>query len=655
MRVPVPEIATQRKVADDQMARTSATQNGWRVLAPRIFTALALVLCTTGCPSQKRSVLGTVPPVPETGNPSARARFAELSSRFEKTGANVTPDMESLASEYPQDPVAAYALLYAGMSAVHVGDYQRAVLDLHAIEKHRPEASLRARADLYLGIAQNYLGKYPEALAALRAAENALNTDDKEERAEWEAAMAEANSQTGRAVEAVGHYDAWYHVGRASERTYALSRIRALAAGLDEASAASAYSQLSSRNGPAAAVLGARLAADATARGDNARAQALRAETEDARKEIGLVPETTARDGGDPARLGAILPLSGRQNRVGDRSMRGLAMATGASRGRAAFQVAVRDSQSTAGTAAAAVEQLTAENVIAVIGPMEVEGVNRAGERAGRLGVPMLSLSPRAESHANGESRFLFHTVHSAEQRARALARYAVANKVKDFAVLAPDNAYGKTVGGAFASEVERLGGHVLATANYAAKATAFTDAVKKLRKPWRAIFIPDQARRLALVAPALAAGNYVARPLDAKVKGGGRRAILLLSTAELVDDRFLTSAGRYCDGAVLAPGFYPDRKDELIGRFVDEYYAAFGGLPTALEAYAYDAALAIGAAIASGARSRSELAARLASVRVRGLTGEIQFDAVRMRADDGLLYRVEQLPSHDFELRALR
>jgi ABC-type branched-subunit amino acid transport system substrate-binding protein len=268
--------------------------------------------------------------------------------------------------------------------------------------------------------------------------------------------------------------------------------------------------------------------------------------------------------------------------------------------------------------------------------------------------VPLVSLHPAAELlPASASSPLVFHAVHSAEQRARALARHALAAGVRDFAVLAPDSGYGRQVGKAFQEEVARGRGNLVVVVRYPANARSFTDPVKKLGKPFQALFVPDRASTLELIAPALAAGNLHARPPGEKAKNG--RAIWLLSTADLLTPRFLGSAGRYAWGAILAPGFYADRTDPRIGEFTAQYAQSFGRDPTALDAYAFDAAWVVRGAVEGGARTRGEVAAALASGRVEGLTGQVSFDSSHRRRDPGVLFEVVQVRPQQFELRARR
>jgi branched-chain amino acid transport system substrate-binding protein len=425
-----------------------------------------------------------------------------------------------------------------------------------------------------------------------------------------------------------------------------------------------AYGELTSQGGPGAALLGARLAAQLDARGDRERAERVRQEIRGARERLGLAGGAAGRgEGGDPDRVGAILSLSGKRNRVGDFSMRGLALAAGPFDGAGPgagqlgfprpFRLLVRDDASGAAGAAAGVDALAAEGVIALVGPDDGRAVEQAARRATERGVPLLSLHPAAELLAGADSPFVFHAVHSAEQRARALARHAIAAGVRDFAILAPDSGYGRQVGGAFKAEVERQGGQVVIAVRYPAAARSFTAEVKKLSKPFQALFVPDRASVLELVAPALAAGNLHARPVGEKVKHG--RAIMLLSTADLLAPRFAQSAGRYAWGAMLAPGFFADRTDPRIGEFTALYEQSFGRAPTALDAYAFDAAWAIRAAVDAGARTRRELASALVAGRVEGLTGRVTFDSTHRRGDGGVLYEVVQVRPDQFEMRARR
>ena len=315
------------------------------------------------------------------------------------------------------------------------------------------------------------------------------------------------------------------------------------------------------------------------------------------------------------------------------------------------FELGVRDSASVPARAEDELAVLAGDGAIAAIGPFDVRAVDAAAEAATRLGLPLVTLTPivsRAEPSAS-----VFHIRHSAEERARALARAAVGRGQEVFAIFGPDNSYGRAVGASFAAEVERLGARVAVEVFYPSGTTSFAAYTEKLKGPWQALFVPDLAKSLQLIAPALAAADFAARPVGQSAKHG--QTFLLLSTAEAISADYLRAAGRYSWGALFAPGFYPDRSDPAAAEFIGRYEEQYGRDPTPYDAYAFDAALAVRAAVEGGAKSRRAVAAGLAGATTAGVTGDIRFNGAGRRRDDGILYAVEAAQDDYYELRAQR
>ena len=620
---------------------------------------LIVVLTSAACPRTRSPI---APDVPTTGDRAAQERFRDARAKFERDEYDAASDFEAIAREYPDDPIAPYARLYAGMSALRDGAYADATAHLETVaDIETSDRGLLLRGKLFLGVAYAYEGDYERALLRLVDGEEAIHDDD--ERGEWSAAMAESLANTGESAEAARYYDAWYELATAPERAYIVERLGALAGLLDDGDLARIYDEVSSQRGPGAAILGERYATSLEAAGELDRADAIRDEIAAARREIGLPVAAEIADAGDARVVGALLPLSGSRARVGDLVMRGIVLSSGTftwdegsgvgiSGVPTPFRVALRDTRSQSSEIDAALDQLADEEAIAVLGPVDARSVSAASEAAERLGLPLVTLAPRSQGDAG--ARHVFYVVHSAEDRARMLARHATQQGVRDFAIFGPRNGYGRAVGRAFREEVERLGGQVTVQADYAADARSFVEDVKKLRGPWEAVFIPDQARRLELIAPALAAANFISTPIEARPPRHGRK-VLLLSTAESLAPGYIRSTGRYSRGAVFAPGFYPDRTDPEIGQFVDRYEEAFGRSPTALDAYAYDAALAVRAAVEGGARTRAEVSAAMLRGVVSGVTGRVGFDSARERSGAGVLYTVADDEHGDYSIRALR
>jgi branched-chain amino acid transport system substrate-binding protein len=257
--------------------------------------------------------------------------------------------------------------------------------------------------------------------------------------------------------------------------------------------------------------------------------------------------------------------------------------------------------------------------------------------------------------------------VHAPEARASALAGRALKLGVKRFAIIGPDSTVGRRLREAFRKAVVAGGGQVVAEASYVAGATSFSAAVAGLKKGApEAVFVPDTAERLELLAPALAVADLwpqpwnKARPAAAGARGaaaaggggggGGDRAnirpVLLLSTASELGPRLVQAAGRYVQGALLCPGFYGAESDPRSRAFVEAYRAAYNQYPHAAEAYAYDAVSLFRAVTERGARTRSDVVKALSAagggVVLQGLTGDLAFGPDHARVDPPLVYMVE-------------
>lgn len=617
--------------------------------APRLALWLALLaallLGLTGCPRGTRKTL--VPDLPNSGDPEAKDRFVSARASFLRDGGN-GEELASIARDFPDDPIAPFAQLYAGQAFVKARDYAAAEAPLREVVDGESDERLRLRAQLFLGLSLNYRGNHDAALPLLREGEKSIDGDA--ERGEFLAAFAESQAAGELPLVALPTYDSWYRIATPIERSYITARVEQLVAAAGDVGVREAWDAIEDDKGPSKASLILRVAARREAEGKLDDARELREQAVGLRARLGLpsVAVATVASASDPGLVGAILPLGGKQNRVGEAAAIGLSLAAGAGDGKGAVIVDVRSAQN-AEEASAAFDELTKANAVAVIGPVEGAAVDAVAARAASAGISLLSLASRPEERASG--RFVFHVMHSAEARARALARRAYARGVRKFAVLAPDSGYGRAVSGAFTAELARLGATVVITQTYPADTKSFASVAKKLTGSWQAVFVPEQSDKLELIAPALAAAGLVPRPYGEKKAPGGR-PIVLMSTAEGLKDGFANDAGRNSIGAMLAPGFYPDAADPVAHTFVERFTLAHGHAPGAIDAYAYDAAQLVAA---TGAANRGQVADGLPGMRLAGVTGELAFDANHRRSDDGVIYTV--LPADDgngFQIRVL-
>jgi len=271
--------------------------------------------------------------------------------------------------------------------------------------------------------------------------------------------------------------------------------------------------------------------------------------------------------------------------------------------------------------------------------PGDSKCADAASAQAAEAGVPILGIDDKC---AGGTT---FQILHSTEARATELARRALTLGARSFAVLTPDSTAGNRLGDAFRAAVLAGGGEVTVNASYIAGATSFGSAIAPLRKArFDAVFVPDTSDRLELLAPALAAADLWAQPWGATRSPNAKtkaRPVLLLSTASFLSQKLLRNAGRYVQGALLAPGFYAAEDDTRSGPFVRAHRDSFGKDPGVTEAYAHDGVRILRLAIERGARTRAETLSLLGTATFAGVTGDVRFGPDHGRADPPLVYVV--------------
>jgi branched-chain amino acid transport system substrate-binding protein len=262
----------------------------------------------------------------------------------------------------------------------------------------------------------------------------------------------------------------------------------------------------------------------------------------------------------------------------------------------------------------------------------------------------------------------------------------------KSFAMLYPNLPYGVELANDFWDYVTENGGQVRGAESYAHDQTTFTTEAKKLvgryyledrldyiesvreaqqqtsgmdafrkRKAmekvrgnvepiidFEAIFIPDEWKRVSLVAPALAVEDIVTNACDARDverirKTTGKKdlkTVMLLGTnawssakgasglPELVE-----RGGKFVTCSVYVDGFFVDSKRPATERFVKAYRQAYSADPSLLEAYGYDSARMVRQLVDSkqAPKSRADFREALANLKdFDGATGKTSFDEKR-------------------------
>jgi ABC-type branched-subunit amino acid transport system substrate-binding protein len=398
-----------------------------------------------------------------------------------------------------------------------------------------------------------------------------------------------------------------------------------------------------------------------------------------------------------PNVLGVAVPLSGNYKRWGEAILQGIGIAVEGS----PLKIAVRDTRGEPDGAAAAIEALALEEgAIAIVGGVTNAEAERAAATAEELQVPLVSLSK--QEGVTDAGPFVFQNMLTPDAQAKALVEFAMGRRgMRRFAVMFPNIPYGTELANAFWDGVEARGGEIRGAESYAVDRTTFTPLVKdmvgklyldertdfqeaareiarKERDPFRrrkaleklrerlapvtdfdAVFIPDFARNVKLIAPALAVEDVVTQTCApdevARIaKTTGRpdlRPVQLLGANGWGGDPTLFDTspgapGRHVRCAIFVDGFYAGSARPDTKRFVEAFAKRYqGAVPTILEASAHDAAKMARQVIEQGkVQTRAALRDGLAALRgFRGATGDIAMGSRRTPEKDLFFLTIDQ------------
>jgi ABC-type branched-subunit amino acid transport system substrate-binding protein len=267
---------------------------------------------------------------------------------------------------------------------------------------------------------------------------------------------------------------------------------------------------------------------------------------------------------------------------------------------------------------------------------------------------------------------YVFRNFITPGMQVKALVSYAVEELgLKSFAILYPDEKYGKTFMNLFWDEVIAHEGKVVGVESYRPDGTDFADPIKKLvglyyevpeelknidataneNKPdkkttenivetllspldeesesldmkenegpeaivdFDAVFIPDAPKKSGLIIPQLAFYDV--------------KDTYLFGTNLWHSDNLIDMTFKHAQGAIMPDGFFAESRSKNVKQFVDSYNEIYNQKPGFIEAAAYDTALILFQMVSrSDIRFRSVLKNELKRLAgFQGVTGLTSFD----------------------------
>ncbi|HBN26881.1 MAG TPA: hypothetical protein DD405_05385, partial [Desulfobacteraceae bacterium] len=250
---------------------------------------------------------------------------------------------------------------------------------------------------------------------------------------------------------------------------------------------------------------------------------------------------------------------------------------------------------------------------------------------------------------------YVFRNFFTPEMQVRTIVSYAMRKLgLSDFAILYPEDKYGKSFMNIFWDEVVRQEGRIVGIESYKTDQTDFAKSIKKLAGlyydipqrlvkkevkevkeeveeeveedpakiddnpiaivDFEAIFIPDEPKRSGLIVPQLAYYDI--------------KDITIFGTNLWHSDTLVKMARQYVQGAVMPDIFFAESSLPQVKEFVKDFEDTFQNKPGFIEAVAYDTAtLLFQAAVQPDIYFRSGLRDEIIKTQdFFGVTGETSF-----------------------------
>lgn len=280
---------------------------------------------------------------------------------------------------------------------------------------------------------------------------------------------------------------------------------------------------------------------------------------------------------GAQAVVGCLLPMSGAYERFGKKTLRGVELAM------TRFQMLnpgvrvrliIKDTGGTREQTVSAIQQLAADGAMAIIGPFEE--VEAAAETAQGLGMPIMIISQKEGIGKYGN--FVFKNFISPQMQAEALIDYAMGKGLSSFAVLYPQENFGRRYMEIFSSIAANKGASVTSIMPYDPNTKAdFGPELRNLKQQgyFDAIFLPEGPRKAAMLIPQV-------HFYDLNKK-------LLLGTNLWHDESLLNSSGSYLVNAVISDGFAAESGRPAEVWFAAQFEETYNEAPTFIDAITFD------------------------------------------------------------------
>lgn len=350
-------------------------------------------------------------------------------------------------------------------------------------------------------------------------------------------------------------------------------------------------------------------------------------------------------------RLGAILPLTGKNALIGQQVLQGIQLAWNqlSVAEREKFELVVKNSGESQTISPLAEELGNDPDMVGILGPLFSENVKEVIPIIEKYQMPIFT-STASTQGLTQLSSYVFRNAMTKENQGKFLAEYAFNHLgLRRFAILYPDEPYGVELKDIFSREFQALGGEIVVTVSYDRNQNDFKEQILRiggvsdhtLRKYADNKFIPNEEKN-AFSKPVIERGTspdgkddtlkiYLDLSYDAIFIPGyydkvglilPELAFYNLGRVPVLGGNAWNSpdlprvAGKYLKKAIFVDGFFPNSREKEVREFVSNFKSTFGDDPTLFSAQSYDAARIFIDLLRKGASNRVQIKAQLHTIR---------------------------------------
>ncbi|MBI5179193.1 MAG: ABC transporter substrate-binding protein [Nitrospinae bacterium] len=594
----------------------------------------------------------------------------------EKNRAKELAAYREMIENYPNDEKTALAYFRLAQNYLDAKQYGNAQSYFSVVANSFPSSPYRYEALVGLGASLSGLRQYTEAESAWQTALPAAQDDA--ERAGILCDIGDARYRSGQNVKSVeALVECWSLPSNL--HTKAEERVKEIVQGISSTAELSAIEEKYGNGFPAQYAL-LELAKIHKKNNDQLNLERTRERVE--KGFPGLeVPKDAFVTNASPRgylTIGCILPLTGDQAEAGNQAAKGIQVALAAKSqfvDKAHIRPLIMDSEGNPETARAAMKTLSDDkSVIAVVGMFSPETLAAVLNDSRTSGVPIITPSLTAAVDTMQENkRFLYQIGITRAGQVRALVDVA-ANRLnlRTFAVMHPNDDYGRAFAQMFVDAIEKSGGTIVAKASYDPAQTDFREQmnalggmddqslrqviydyaqehtgktveeingglrriyggggsyprIKKVKSMpitknnfsfelhmnFEALFVPASSVRQAVILPTLAFYN---------IKG-----VQVMGTDRFLSPELLTFGEKDAEEVLFTGEFYPELDKPDVKSFTENFQNASGESPDATAAQFYDAMLMALTLMEGGADTRWELSSGMDTLKYyKGVTGGV-------------------------------